>query len=178
MSHLIASFIIVIIIWYTLTMQTPYFEVNIFINDIVDTVDSEIWLFADDCLCYRPIENYQDCVQLQRDIDHLMSWAKEWYMRFEPSKCKIMRITQKTTCKITHQYTMEHKSLESVHYTKYLGVTISDDLRWNRHIADITSHANKLLGLLIRNLSTCDRRVKEAAYLGLVRPLLKYASRA
>ena len=53
-------------------------------------------------------------------------------------------------------------------HTKYLGVTISDDLRWNRHIADITGRANKLLGLLRRNLSTCDRRVKEAAYLGLV----------
>ena len=73
---------------------------------------------------------------------------------------------------------MEHTSLESVQHTKYLGVTISDDLRWNRHITDITSRANKLLGLLRRNLSTCDRGVKEAAYLGLVRPLLKYASQA
>ena len=44
--------------------------------------------------------------------------------------------------------------------------------------ADITGRANKLLGLLRRNLSTCDRRVKEAAYLGLVRPLLEYASQA
>ena len=40
----------------------------------------------------------------------------------------------------------------------------------------ITGRANKLLGLLRRNLSTCHRRVKEAAYLGLVRPLLEYAS--
>ena len=50
---------------------------NIFINDIVDTVDSENRLFADDCVCYRHIENDQDCIQLQRDIDHLTSWAKE-----------------------------------------------------------------------------------------------------
>ena len=40
------------------------------------------------------------------------------------------------------------------------------------------SRASKLLGLLRRNLPTCDRRVKEAAYLGLVRPLLEYASQA
>ena len=138
----------------------------------------EIRLFADDCVCYRPIANDQDCDQLQKDIDHQTSWAKKWYVRFEPSKCKIMRITRKTTHKITYQYTMEHSSLESVQHTKYLGVTISDDLRWNRHIADITGRANKLLGLLRRNLSTCDRRVKEAAYLGLARPLLEYASQA
>ena len=61
---------------------------NIFINDIVDEIKSEIRLFADDCVCYRPIENVQDCEQLQKDIDHLTSWAKKWYMRFEPSKCK------------------------------------------------------------------------------------------
>lgn len=140
---------------------------NIFINDIVDEIKSEIRLFADDCVCYRPIENVQDCEQLQKDIDHLTSWAKKWYMRFEPSKCKIMRITRKTTHKITYQYTMDHTSLESVQHMKYLGVTISGDLRWNRHVADITGRASKLLGLLRRNLPTCDRRVKEAAYLGL-----------
>ena len=137
-------------------------------------------LFADDCVCYRPIENVQDCEQLQKDINHLTSWAKKCYMRFEPSKCKIMRITQKTTHKITYQYTMDHMSLESVQHMKYLGVTISEDLRWNCHVADITGRASKLhvLGLLRRNLPTCDRRVKEAAYLGLVRPLLEYASQA
>ena len=64
------------------------------------------------------------------------------------------------------------------HLSSELGVTISDDLRWNHHVADITGRANKLLGLLRRNLSTGDRRVKEAAYLGLVRPLLEYASQA
>ena len=151
---------------------------NIFINDIVDDVESEIRLFADDCVCYRPIANVQDCEQLQKNIDHLTSWAKKWFMCFEPSKCKIMHITRKTTHKITYRYTIEQTSLDSVQHTKYLGITISDDLRWNRHVADITGRANKLLGLLRRNLSTCDRRVKEAAYLGLVRPLLEYASQA
>ena len=73
---------------------------------------------------------------------------------------------------------IQDTSLESVQHTKYLGVTISDDLRWNRLVADLTGRANKLRGLLRRNLSTCDGRVKEAAYLGLIRPLLEYASQA
>ena len=144
----------------------------------MDEVESEIRLFADDCVCYRPVTNIKDCEHLQMDINHLTSWAKKWYMRFEPSKCKIMCITRKTIHKITYQYTMEHTSLESVQHTKYLGVMISDDLRWNRHVADITGRANKLLKLLRRNLSICDRKVKEAAYLGLVRPLLEYANQA
>ena len=118
---------------------------NIFINDIVDEVESEIRLFTDDCVCYRPIANVQDCEQLQKDIDHLTSWAKKWYMCFEPSKYKIVRISRKTTYKITYQYTMERTSLESVQHTKYLGVTISDDLRWNFH-AMPTNYSDSLDG--------------------------------
>ena len=37
---------------------------NIFINDIVDEAELEIRLFADDCVCYRPIAKVQDCEQL------------------------------------------------------------------------------------------------------------------
>ena len=137
----------------------------------MDTVESEIRLFADDFVCYRPIANDQDCEQLQKDIDHLTSWAKKWYMHFEPSKWKTMCITPKTTHKITYQYTMEHTSLKSVSNDP-------DNLRWNRRIADITGRTNKLLGLLRRNLSSGDKRVKEAVSFGLVRPLLEYASQA
>ena len=151
---------------------------NVFINDIIEGIDSDIRLFADDCVCYRPIKNIQDCRILQEDINHLAAWANNWCMSFEPSKCKTMYITRKTTHKITHPYSMNGFLLESVSHTKYLGVTISEDLKRNRHVAEVTSRANKLLGLLRRNLSVCDKKVKEAAYLGLVRPLLEYASQA
>ena len=33
-----------------------------------------------------------------------------------------------------------------------------------------------ILGFLRRNLSACDKKTKEVAYVGLVRPLLEYAS--
>ena len=40
----------------------------IYINDIVERIDSEIRLFADDCVCYRIIRNINDCVALQIKI--------------------------------------------------------------------------------------------------------------
>ena len=170
--------------WIPVTSGVPQGTVlgpvlfNVFINDIVDEIDSDIRLFADDCVCYRPIKSIQDCKILQKDINHLAAWANKWCMRFEPSKCKTMCFTRKTTRKIIHPYSMEGCPLESVSNTKYLGVIISEDLRWNHHVAEVTSRANKLLGLLRRNLSACDKKIKEAAYFGLVRPLLEYASQA
>ena len=38
----------------------------IFINNIVDEVESEIRLYEDDCVCYRPVANVQDWEESKR----------------------------------------------------------------------------------------------------------------
>ena len=69
----------------------------IFINDIVQCVGSQIRLFADDCVCYRVIRSVKDCLALQNDIDRLGQWARKWGMRFQPSKCNMIRFSKKKT---------------------------------------------------------------------------------
>ena len=59
---------------------------------------------------------------------------------------------------------------------KYLGVTITNDLKWNTHVCNICTKANRTLGFLRRNLAACPRDVRESAYKGLVRPILEYGS--
>ena len=39
------------------------------INDISTDTDSEIRLFADECVCYREIKDTEDTLKLQEDID-------------------------------------------------------------------------------------------------------------
>ena len=48
---------------------------SLYINDISVDIESEIRLFADDCVCYREIKNEEDKLKLQRDIDRLGSLA-------------------------------------------------------------------------------------------------------
>ena len=55
------------------------------INDIMSDIDSEIRLFADDCVCYREIRDIEDTLKLQKDIDRLDIWARKWIMRFQPA---------------------------------------------------------------------------------------------
>ena len=66
--------------------------------------------------------------------------------------------------------------LENVDSIKYLGVIITNHLKWNTHITNICTKANRMLGFLRRNLFSCRQDVKEAAYKGLVRPVLEYES--
>ena len=53
---------------------------------------------------------------------------------------------------------------------KYLGVTISQDLNWNKHINNITGKANRTLGFMKRNVKTKNESVKELTCKTLVRP--------
>ena len=149
---------------------------SLYINDIPVGIDSQIRLFADDCVCYREIKTVEDTLKLQKDIDLLGSWARKWGMRFQPVKCNMMQLTNKRINKIEASYTLEGTVLENVDSIKYLGVTITNDLKWNTHINNICTKANRTFGFLRRNLFSCPQHVKEAAYKGLVRPVLEYGS--
>ena len=148
---------------------------SLHINDIMSDIESEIRLFADDCVCYREIKDIEDTLKLQKDIDRLGIWARKWGMRFQPVKCNMMQLTNKHN-KIQASYTLEGNVLENVDSIKYLGVTITSDLKWNSHIRNVCSKANRTLGFLRRNLFSCPQDVKEAAYKSLVRPILEYGS--
>ena len=77
---------------------------------------------------------------------------------------------------LVYYTTLEGTVLENVDSIKYLGVTITSDLKWNSHIRNVCSKANRTLGFLRRNLFSCPQDVKEAAYKSLVRPILEYGS--
>ena len=149
---------------------------SLYINDISADIESEIRLFANDCVCYREIKNEEDTLNFQRDIDRLGSWARKWGMRFQPVKCNMMQLTNKRSSKKQANYTLEGTVLENVESIKYLGVTITNDLKWNTHISNVCTKANRTLGFLRRNLYSCPPDVKEAAYKGLVQPVLEYGS--
>ena len=69
----------------------------IHIKDLPSVVNSQVRLFADDCLLYRPIKNIEDQIRLQEDIRALMKWASDWGMTFNAKKCYIMSVKKKQT---------------------------------------------------------------------------------
>ena len=142
----------------------------------INAITEELRLFADDCVCCREIKDTEDTVKLQEDMDRLGCWARSWGMRFQPVKCNIMQITRKRIKKINASYSLEETVLENNEKIKYLGVTITNELKWKTHVSNICTKANRTLGYLRRNLAACPRDVTESAYKGLVRPILEYGS--
>ena len=118
-------------------------------------------------------------MKLQKDIDQcfqIVSNSIQFYsmlgkeIGYEISTCQRKRIK-----KIHASYTLEGTVLENVENIKYLEVIIANDLRWNTHVSNVCTKAYRTFGFLRRNLYACPQEVKEAAYKGLVRPVLEYS---
>ena len=134
----------------------------IYINDIEDNIDSQLRLFADDCLLYRVIKSARDCVNLQNDISQLCDWESTWQMTFNSSKCFVMHMSHKKNQRLM-SYIMQDFPLQSSITQKYLSVELTSNLDWNIHINTITTKANNTLGLLRRHLRCCSPATKEIA---------------
>jgi len=145
------------------------------INDLPECVSSHVRLFADDCLMYRCIESTRDQQALQQDLVNLEEWGNKWGMRFNTSKCEIMRIHRGCT-PYTRMYTIGDEVLKEVGRAKYLGVTISNDLSWSPHISSVAGKANAKIGFLWRNLQHCPPKLREQAYFALVRLVIEYGA--
>ena len=61
----------------------------------IDITTKKANLFADDCVLYRRINSEEDAHKLQKDLDGLQKWEKDWLMEFHPQKCQTMHITNK-----------------------------------------------------------------------------------
>ena len=75
-----------------------------------------------------------------------------------------------------YSYKLSGQVLDEVKDSKYLGVTISDNLDWSKHITTTTTKANARLSFIKRNLKDCPQKLKEMAYFSLVRSFVDYAS--
>ena len=73
-------------------------------------------------------------------------------------------------------YQLNDVILKQVPNNPYLGLLISEDLKWTPHITNICKKANSTLGFLWRNLRRCPTNCRRSAYLALVRPILEYGA--
>ena len=106
----------------------------------------------------------------------MKTFCRDWQLRFNRSKCKVLSVTRKRN-PLFFDYKTGCVSLSHVSSQKDLGVTVTGDLKWNRYINNITSKGCKTLGFLrsdtYRDFDTDTRRL---LYLTFVKPHLNYAS--
>jgi len=128
----------------------------IFINDILDEVRSDGYLFADDTKLVKQITNKEDALLLQEDINTLKSSADKWGMEFNKDKCHIISIGKEENNRYNHDYHIGTDTIDHVFDEKDLEVIVSHDLNFETHIDNKTNLANKIVCLIRRSFSFLD----------------------
>ena len=155
--------------------MAPYFSV--YINDLPSVrKTSRANLFADDTLLYQHIRNDEDSAKLQEDLTSLEDWESWWQMSFHPEKCTVLRIMTSKRHRRETNYFLQGQRLQVTDSAKYIGVTLSDDLQWEKHTQATAAKASRTLGFLMRNFKDCSKQVRATTCLSMVRPTMDDAS--
>lgn len=147
----------------------------IFINDLPKNIRVNIRLFADDCIIYQEINSPQDHLLLNSALQSVSDWCSDWQMTLNTTKSALLRITRKQQIS-NFCYNVNNVPLTVVNEQKYLGVTLTHDLRWDSHVANVTSAALRRLFFLRRRLRQAPPETKILAYNTFVKPALEYAN--
>ena len=93
-------------------------------------------------------------------------------MRFNATKCYILSVKKKTN----YFYQLNDTILKEVDKNPYLGISITNDLKWSNHINNICKKASSTLGFIRRNLRHSPAKCRKTAYISLVRSTLEYGA--
>ena len=88
----------------------------------------------------------------------------------------MLRITSNKRYRKENNYFLHGQLLQVADSAKYLGVTFSDDLQWEKHTQATAAKASRTLGFLRRNLKDCSKQVRSTTYKSMVRPTMEYSS--
>ena len=136
---------------------------------------SKIALYADDAKLFCMVNSLEDCLSLQSDLDRISQWSNTWKLKFNSEKCIVLSFAR--VLKYDFPYNLNNTILNRATEFNDLGLTVSNNLSWKRHIAQIVSKANRLLGFIKRTLGfRAPVKSKLFLYNSLIRSTLSYAS--
>ena len=116
----------------------------VYVNDIVEIVNSEIRLFADDTTLYITVNDPIIATEtLNHDLSSLSEWSNQWLVSFNPQKTKSLVVSRKVNIIDHPSLTFNNSDIENVNVHKHLGLWFSRDLSWSTHIDHMVAKSKK-----------------------------------
>ena len=145
----------------------------IYINDIVTDLESTPFLYADDTTLIATASNtYETTNILNRDLAKIYNWSLTWKVTFNASKSKDIIFSKSLLP--SHPTILGLQFIERVHLHKHLGLYITSNLTWDKHIESVVKKVNLKLSIMwsVKDLS---RQCLDILYKLHVRSSIDYA---
>lgn len=122
---------------------------NIFINDLIESLECPVLAYADDIKIYHEVKNMDDVRFLQKNLNIIHQWCLENKLCLNINKCFFVSYSKKIL-KIPSRYDINNAVISGVSSIKDLGVTFDEKHHFTNHIHNITTAASKSLGFIFR----------------------------
>lgn len=153
-----------------------------FTHDLPRSPNTKISIYADDTAIYSSSPSPKiACTNLQKHIDSLQIYYKKWKLKINPLKTEAIIFKDNRQFKERHKpITLKYddNDIEFKKQIKYLGMTLTSNLKFNTHVDERIKLANvaicKLYPALKLN-SGLSQTNKIRLYKSYIRPILTYA---
>jgi len=147
------------------TLSSPDHTVFDIINDLIllcqahsDTYDTKL---------FRHVLNVNDCDTLQGGITTLHNWTKDWLLKLDVNKCKVVSFGRN----VDNSYVYE--LLKTI--SPFIWHVLTKLLIWE-HINEKVNKAYSMLGIIKRNFNYLTVTSFTLSYKGIVRSHIDYCS--
>ena len=148
----------------------------ILIGDIDQGVVSAfVSSFADDTRVAHIVDSVEDVARLQSDLNVIYQWSDTNNMQFNSKKFECLRYGTNQELQANTQYLSNTGDvIQTVEHTRDLGVTMSCDGSFSKHIDGVVSRANQMCGWILRTFRTRDKMPMLTLWKSLVRSNIDY----
>jgi hypothetical protein len=135
-----------------------------------------MFLYADDASLMSVFENIREAtISINRDLQSLSVWAITWRVIVNAIKTVFMIMSKKRYPPRPVLY-LDNTQLKQVDEECYLGMILTSNMSWKKHIHKITTKASTRLGLLFKVKNYIPRPALSNYYTTFVRPILEYGN--
>ena len=114
----------------------------------------------------------QEQLDFQANIDAVYEWSQKWEMSFNVTKCHAMAFNSRAVLPSERLGTTNVLWVEE---TRYLGVTLQQNLKFDKHISEKMDKASRILGAIEHTIRAAPEKCKLLAYTSFCRLIMEYA---
>ena len=147
----------------------------IYTNDIINNIDCEMFLYADDTSILEVITDpLLSFDRINSDLNKLQSWSRQWLVNFNPDKTKFIVFSKKLNDVDYPDLFINDRKIKRVSHLKQLGINLNKSLTWELHIKENCKKAMNRLTALKKIGSKLTKKSRLTIYISFIRPVLEY----
>ena len=148
----------------------------LYINDIPDNLQSNVFLYADDTCLLAPIDPNRPGRGnriLQSDLIKLAEWSATWGLTFKPSKSRDLLFSSRKPI-IYPPLIMEGNPIPQVETHKHLGFVLDSNLSYSAHVEHLAHKVQTFINPLKFLSRTLKSRHLDLIYRSFISPHFDY----